>query len=159
MADARFEDAPLSDRPLRLKAESAEDLAVISSLVQDAVGKAGDVVWMPKKRRLVLLLNRFRWENGTAAGGPSRPERVRSAVTIESALNVRARGLDPSRKDSVYDLLAILFVPADECAGTLIFTLAGEGEIEIEVECLDLALADLSRPWPAVARQAPRHGD
>ena len=61
--DARFEDAPLSDKPLRLKAESDDDLAVISSLLQDAVGKSGDIAWMPKKRRLVALVNRFRWRS------------------------------------------------------------------------------------------------
>ena len=74
--DARFEDAPLSDRPLRLRAESADDVEVISSLVQDAVGKAGDIAWMPRKRRLVVLVNRFRWEDSAGAeqaAGISRP--------------------------------------------------------------------------------------
>ena len=37
MDDARFEDA--AERPLRLKAETPEDLAVLSALLQDAVGK------------------------------------------------------------------------------------------------------------------------
>ena len=90
--DARFEDAPLSDRPLRLRAESADDLAVISSLVQDAVGKAGDIAWMPKKRRLVVLVHRFRWEDSAGAAQAHRPfERVRSAVTGARMLKVAAR--------------------------------------------------------------------
>ena len=79
--DARFEAAPLSDKPLRLKAETTEDLAVISSLVQDAVGKPGDVVWMARKRRLIVMLNRFRWEDSADALQSRRPfERVRSAL-------------------------------------------------------------------------------
>ena len=82
--DARFEDAPLSDQPLRLKAESADDLAVISSLVQDAVGKASDIAWMPKKRRLVILTNRFRWENSVGAKRPALPfERVRRVHRVD----------------------------------------------------------------------------
>jgi hypothetical protein len=155
--DARFEDAPLAARPLRLKAESAEDLAVISSLVQDAVGRAGDIQWHPRQHRLVMLVNRFRWEIGAEAGPSSGGERVRSAVSFESALAVRARGLDPKAKSQVYELLAILFEPAEGCAGTLTLTLAGGAEIAVEVECLDLALADLTQPWPAKAGQAPRH--
>jgi len=158
MSDARFEDAPLSDKPLRLKAESADDLAVISSLLQDAVGTAGDIVWMPKKRRLVLLVNRFRWENGAGLGGAAAPERVRSAVTVESVVKVRARGLNPKHKAAVYELLAILFEPTEGCGGRLTLNLAGAGEVAVEVECLDVAMADLSRPWPAPSRRAPRHG-
>ena len=157
--DARFEDAPLSDKPLRLKAEGADDVAVISSLLQDAVGKASDIAWMPKKRRLVLLMNRFRWENIADAGQASRPfERVRSAVTMESVLKVRARGIVPADKGQVYDLLAMMFEPADGCAGTLTLMLAGNAEISVEVECLDLALADLTQPWAAKASGAPKHG-
>lgn len=157
--DARFEDAPLAARPLRLKAESAEDLAVISSLVQDAVGRAGDIAWHPRQHRLVMLVNRFRWEQGAGAGPSGNGERVRSAVSIESVLAVRARGLDPKDRAQVYELLAILFKPSEGCAGTLTLALAGGAEIAAEVECLDLAMADLTEPWPAKAGQAPRHED
>lgn len=158
--DARFEDAPLSDRPLRLRAESADDLAVISSLMQDAVGKAGDIAWMPRKRRLVALLNRFRWEDSDGAEQARRPfERVRSALTIEGVLKVRARGLDPAAPGQVFELLAIMFEPADGCAGTLNLTLAGEAEVSVEVECLELSLADLTRPWQAKSDHAPEHGE
>jgi hypothetical protein len=158
--DARFEDAPLSDRPLRLKAEGTEDLAVISSLVQDAVGKPGDVVWMAKKRRLIVMLNRFRWEDSANALESRRPfERVRSALTIDSVLKVRARGVDPAVKDQVYELLALLFEPTEDCAGVLSLTLAGNAEISAEVECLELTLADLTQPWPAKAGKVPQHGD
>ena len=157
--DARFEDAPPASRPLRLKAESAEDLAILSSLLQDAVGRAGDIAWHPKQHRLVILVNRFRWEAGADIGPSGGGERVRSAVSFESVLAVRARGLDPKAKAQVYELLAILFEPSEGCAGTLTLTLAGGAEIAVEVECLDLALADLTEPWPARAIRAPQHGE
>ena len=157
--DARFEDAPLSDRPLRLKAESTEDLAVISSLLQDAVGKPGDVVWMAKKRRLVVIVNRFRWEDSAGALQARRPfERVRSALTVESVLKVRSRGVDPADKDQVYELLALLFEPSEDCAGALTLPMAGNAEISVDVECLDITLADLTQPWAAKSGNAPEHG-
>jgi len=158
--DARFEDAPLSDRPLRLRAEGADDLEVISSLMQDAVGKTGDIAWMPNKRRLVILVNRFRWEDSANAERAHRPfERVRSAVSVESVLNVRACGISPAGRNQVFELLTIVFEPAEGCAGTLTLTLAGKAEIAVEVECLELTLADLTRPWEAKANKAPGHGD
>ncbi|PJN96013.1 DUF2948 domain-containing protein, partial [Amaricoccus sp. HAR-UPW-R2A-40] len=48
MTDARFEDG--AERPLRLRAETAEDLGVISALVQDAVAEVKDAAWTPKRR-------------------------------------------------------------------------------------------------------------
>lgn len=61
MADAKFSDG--AEQPLRLKAESTDDLAVISTYVQDAVGQNAEISWMAKKHRFAILLNRFRWED------------------------------------------------------------------------------------------------
>ena len=157
--DARFADVRATAvRPIRLRAESAEDLAVVSSLMQDAVGKAGDITWLRKKRRLVIVANRFRWENGVESDGKAKPlERVQSALAIEGVLAVRARGLDPNRRETPYELLALLFEPGEDCGGTLRLTMAGGPEIAVEVECLELSLTDLSDPWPARARRAPQH--
>jgi hypothetical protein len=66
MADARFEDA--GEAPVNLvTAMDAEDLAVISALVQDAVFPATEMRWDRRRRRFALLLNRFRWEDREAA--------------------------------------------------------------------------------------------
>ncbi|MDH3667158.1 MAG: DUF2948 family protein [Paracoccaceae bacterium] len=155
--DARFEEAG-DERPLRLKAESAEDLEVISSLVQDAVGKAGDISWLPKQRRLILAMNRFRWEaHAGAPDGQAPAERVRSALSIDSVLKVRARGIDQSDKTRVYDLLALSFTPGTDAGGVVTLTLAGGSAFSVEVECLDLMLADIGEPWGAKAGRAPNH--
>ena len=161
--DARFEDAPLTDRPLRLRAESSDDLAVISSLVQDAVARATEVTWMRKKRRLVLLLNRFRWEDAEAAERQKRPfERVRSALTIEGVSAVRARGLASSADAAAQQVVALLslsFEAGEYGAGRLVVTCAEEVTFAAEVEMLEVTLGDLTRPWEAQASQAPTHED
>lgn len=156
--DARFEDAPLSDRPLRLRAETAEDLGIISSLVQDAVGRVADIHWMPKKRRLVVLLNRFRWEDVASARAARRPfERVRTALTVDGVMGVKARGISPTDRETVFSLLAVGFEPGEDCSGRLIARLAGGAEVAVDVECLDASLADLTRPWEARAQREPSH--
>lgn len=158
--DARFEDSPWSDRPLRLRAETAEDLAVIASLMQDAVARVGDIAWMPRRRRLALVVNRFRWEDSAAATRSRRPfERVRTALVVTGVQAVRARGVDPKAKDTVVSLLSLAFAPLDGCAGRLTLALAGDGDLVAEVECLDVTLTDLTRPWQAHARTLPAHGD
>ena len=157
--DAGFADAPFlapGDRPLRLRAETVEDLPVLAALAQDAVGRVADAAWLRRKRRFVAVLNRFRWEDATATDRGSRPfERVRSALVIENAMAVRARGVSPEARDQVFNLLDIAFAPGEDGSGRLRLTLSGGAEIEIQVEALDLSLGDLSRPWKAKA--APRH--
>ncbi|MEM7498806.1 MAG: DUF2948 family protein [Pseudomonadota bacterium] len=161
--DARFEDAPITDRPLRLRAETAEDLAVISSLAQDAVARAADIVWMRRKRRLVLLVNRFRWEDAEAAELQKRPfERVRSALTIEGVTTVRARGLARSSEEAaeqVVALLSLAFEPGEDGAGRVVVTCADDVAFAAEAEMLEVTLGDLTRPWEAKAAQAPAHDD
>ncbi len=159
--DARFEEAAGSDRPLKLKAETAEDLAVISSLVQDAVAKLGDVSWAKGRRRLVVLLNRFRWEDrGAAAAAGRPPERVRSLLLVEDVSAVRARGINPSDPEMVVALLALAFETSDDPedpAGRLLLRFAGDGDLAAEVGALDLTLEDVSRPWIAPSGKAPDH--
>ncbi len=156
--DARFEDG--AEKPLRLRAESAEDLAVISALVQDAVAQSADIAWMPRRRRLALLVNRFRWEDAPRAARQGRPvERVRTMLVIDSALRVRANGLDPLDKDLVLSVLALGFEPGDDGAGTLRLTMAGDGEIAIDVEAIQVSLTDVTRPYAAASGRQPAHPD
>ncbi len=156
MSDARFEDG--IERPVRLIAESAEDLTVISALLQDAVLESGDVSWMPKRRRVAILLNRFRWEDRSMAERRTRrAERVRSLLVVQSVLSVSASGVDPREKDVVLSLLSIDFTPGEDGAGRISLILAGDGEIALDVECIDISLTDVTRPYEAPSGRVPEH--
>ena len=156
MNDASFEDGAYADRPLRIAAQSEDDLQVLSTLMQDAVGTVREISWMPKRRRLVLLVNRFRWEDREVAERQGRSsERVRCALVADGVLKVRGRGIDPSDPETVFSLLAIAFDPGEDGAGSLVLQLAGDGDLALEVECIDMRLVDLTKPWEAKA--APSH--
>ncbi|MEC9434506.1 MAG: DUF2948 family protein [Pseudomonadota bacterium] len=159
MTDARFEDA--SERPLRLAAESVEDLAVISALMQDAAGLARDLAWMRRKRRFALFLTRFRWVAGARADRAGRPyERVRSVALVEHVTGVRAAGVDPRDPDQALSVLQLVFEPSaepEDPSGVLRVLLAGDGEIAIEVEALEMRLEDVTRPYLAPSGKAPEH--
>lgn len=140
---------PDKAKPLRLRAEDADDLAVISAALQDAVGKIGDIRFESQSRRLTLALNRYRWE----AGGRSR---VRSALQLGSVLGVEARRLRRDAPDAVVELLALTFEPDPEPpGGALILSFAGGGDLKVKVECVDAVLADVSAAWPTP--RTPRH--
>jgi hypothetical protein len=156
--DARFEDG--AERPLRLRAESVEDLAVLSALVQDAVAETSEIAWARRHRRFVLLLNRFRWEDAPAAERQGRPfERVRTLLTVEDVGAARSNGVDPTDRTLVVSLLSLVFEPREDGTGTLRLLLAGDGEIALDVETLDVTLTDVTRPYEAPSRHRPSHAD
>ncbi|MDA9207325.1 DUF2948 family protein [Octadecabacter sp.] len=156
MSDATFEDG--AEKPLRLKALDADDLGVLSSLVQDAVFPASEIKWDRNARRFGLLLNRFRWEDATNAERRSRNyERVQSVLVIEDAIKVQSQGVDPREGDMVLSLLSLTFTATDDGAGFIELTLAGDGAIRIEVEALEVVLKDVTRPYVAPSKSKPHH--
>jgi len=156
--DARFEEG--GEEPLRLKVESADDLEVISALVQDAVFPISEMSWQTGTRRFALLLNRFRWEDRVAAERRRRAyERVQSVLVVEDVQKVSSQGVDRSDTETILSLLSVTFEPGEDGSGRVILTLAGDGAIALDVECLDVSLKDVTRPYRAVARHAPEHGD
>ncbi|WP_172332399.1 DUF2948 family protein [Mangrovicoccus sp. HB161399] len=158
MTDARFEDG--AEQPLRLLAADGEDLKVVSSLVQDAVLPAAEMTWEPKARRFSLLLNRFRWEDRAAAERAGRPvERVQSVLTAGDVRKVSSQGVDRKDPDLVLSLLSLEFEPGEDGQGALVLTFAGDGALRLEVECLDLLLSDVTRPYAAPSGRTPRHPD
>lgn len=156
MSDARFEDG--GEAALSLKAENAEDLGVISTLVQDAVMTGDELRWNRRTRVFSALLNRFRWEDRDAATRAGRPyERVQTALVISSVLNVQQQGLGQPDKDTVLSVLSIDWQPGTDGAGRIVLMLAGDGAIAIEAECIDLTLRDMTRPYEAPSGMAPHH--
>jgi hypothetical protein len=141
---------------LKLLAEDADDLAVISAALQDAVARVGDIEYEPHARRLTLSFNRFRWER---ADGERRGERVRAGLQFGGVMKVQARNLRREPADAVVELLAIEFQPAggDDPGGLVELRFAGGGDLRLEVECVDAVMADVSSPWPTPRR--PGHTD
>jgi len=158
MSDAKFEDG--GEAPLHLVAQDAEDLKVISTLVQDAVLPVTELAFDPRRRRFALLLNRFRWEDRAEAERAGRAyERVRSILVVEDVRKVQTMGFDRADKDLVLSLLSMDFTAGEDGMGRLTLTLAGDGAIALDVEALDLRLEDVTRPYRAPSGKIPKHDD
>jgi hypothetical protein len=152
--DARFEDG--RERPLRLRALEAEDLPVLSALVQDAVFPGSEMRYQRAKRRFALLLNRFRWEDQGRAR--HAPERVQAVLAIEDVTRVQSQGVTRDA-DTVLSLLSLGFEPGADGTGRIELMLAGDGAIGLDVEALDVTLRDVTKPYVAPSGSAPRHPD
>ena len=156
--DAKFEDGV--ERPLRLMAVDAEDLKVVSALVQDAVFPASEIRWTPTDRRFAILLNRFRWEDADGATTRRRDfERVQAVLMVEGVQGVQSQGVRKGDADTVLSLLSVEFDGSDDGAGRVIFNLAGDGAIACTVDALEIVLKDVTKPYVAPSRKAPSHPD
>jgi hypothetical protein len=142
-------------RALRLRAEDAEDLAVLAACLQDALVAVGAMSFDARRRRFVMALNRFCWECESPRRFGQQHQRVATGLRVEGVQSVRAQGIDRSKGDNVLELLSILGEAGPEGAATLIFVFAGGGAVRLEVECIDCYLADLDQPVPVPVR--PRH--
>lgn len=158
MTDARFEDG--DEAPLRLMALAPDDLPVLAAMVQDAVFPITEMTYARPRRRFAVLLNRFRWEDREAAEREGRPyERVRSLLVIGDVQRVTSQGVPQGDADTVLSILSLDWQPGEDGTGRLVLVLAGDGAIAADVECLDLTLRDVTRPYVAPSRKAPRHPD
>jgi len=136
--------------PLRLLAQDADDLAIISAAMQDAVAKVGDITYEAKGRRLTIAFNRYCWE----AEGHVR---VRSGLQLGGVMKVQARRIRRAARDAVLEVLAVRFDEGDAPGGIVTISCAGGGDLRAEVECVDAVLADVSEPWPTP--RTPAHKD
>jgi hypothetical protein len=146
---------------LKLVALDRDDIEVVSTHLQDAVVKAADVHWRPDENRVVIGLNRFDWEAANGAHPGFR--RCRSALRFERVQSCRCRNVDAKQKDAVLNLLAVEFDEHDPPGGVVTLTFSGGGMLRLEVECLEVELADLGPAWateacPCHAVDAPQQG-
>jgi hypothetical protein len=130
---------------LKLVALDTDDLAVVSTHVQDSTVKVGDILWRPAEKRLIVVVDRFDWES--AQDGPPRYRRRRAALRFERVNAFKARNVAPSNRDRVLNLLAVEFTPTDAPAGRVAFIFSGGAALQLEVECLEAELADLGPVW------------
>lgn len=144
--------------PLKIIARDAEDLAVVSSCLQDSLIPLNEMRYLPQERRFIMVANRFRWERAVQRKHEPAPstdasfesdedfgarQRINAGICIDRVLSVRSRGIDRSKPD---DFLSLLSVQLD--GSKLLFHFAGGGVIQVEVEGLALYLSDLGKAWP-----------
>lgn len=139
---------------LKLLAIDDEDLAVVSAHMQDAVFKSGDLQYWPAKKQFAVAANRFAWEE--TEGGAKPFERRRAALVFKQVNGVKSIGFDRKNRESVQSLLAVTFEKEGEGPdGAIELVLAGGGSILLNVECIEVQLADTGGAWETKLK--PRH--
>src|SRR5947199_8613570 len=122
-------------QPLKVIALVQDDIAIVSTDLQDAVVKIAEIVWVQGEKRLVLGLNRFDWE----ACGCEDPcyKRRRTALRFERVNAFRCRNVNPAAKDAVLNLLAVEYDETDAPSGAVTLIFPGGAALRLEVELLE----------------------
>jgi hypothetical protein len=143
---------PMAPNVLKLMAEDAEGLGIIASAVQDALVKPQDLKFDPRSRMFGMEINRFQWE---AVGKRMPYFRSRAVLAFAGVQGVKTRGVSRD-VDAVYSLMDLNFTPAAEPPGGAVrLVFSGATQIHLNVECLDVTLADIGPAWPT--RRKPDH--
>lgn len=138
------------DGPLRLRAEDAEDLAVISAVVQDALISIRDLTYDRDAARFTMVANRFRWEVKPSATDGNRDagailERTLCAVSFAGVERVAYRGFRRRDDERILSLLAIR--PGDK-PGTIDLEFAGDATVRLAVAAIRVHATDIGEAWP-----------
>lgn len=135
---------------LKLVALDPDDLAVVSTHLQDAVLKTSDLTYLPGERRFALVARRFDWQATPRDG----PRRRLTGLHFERVHAARTRGLDRADPEAVLSLLAITFEPGEAPSGTVTLVFAGDAAVQLDVECVEAQMRDLGAAWRAGSRPA-----
>ena len=136
-------------RKLALIARDAEDLEVISTILQDAVVPVAEMTFVAGENRFVLIASRFsREDRENAPKGVF--ERVSCAVRFDRVSAVKRRNLDPARLTGMLSLLAIR-----REAGYIDLVFSGGGTIRLIADEIACRIDDLDLRWPT--RLKPDH--
>ena len=127
---------------LRLSALDADDLAIVSAAVQDALVAVRDCAYLKEEGRFVLLLNRFRWE--ADPGQEIGHTRTHSALVFNEVTAVRHHDIPTHEPDRMLELLAVVL--ENDHSALLRFS-AGRA-IRLEIGRLACHLGDVGEPWP-----------
>ena len=155
---------------MKLRARDAEDIAILSACLQDALVNVREMTFLPSERRFVFIANRFRWE--TSAGSAAAParvereetdasfveehgdhahyERTHSGICVEMVRTVKSKGLAGPFRPRFLELLAVQVAP-----GAILLCFAGGATVRLEVDGIRVFLEDLGEAWPTAWR--PQH--
>ncbi len=150
---------------LKLRAEDQEDLRVIAACLQDALIPLSDIHYVDSERRLILVANRFRWENcPDLPEAPSHSqdgidcsnyERVNCGILFDNISAVRRRGLDQRDRGRILELLTMNVETGENGRMAVTMLFAGGAAIRLEGADIKCRISDIGEPWPTQFR--PNH--
>jgi Protein of unknown function (DUF2948) len=142
-------DMDQSSDYLRLIAMDSEDLSIVSTHMQNAVVRIGEMVYVQHEQRFVVMASRYDW----MAARHHEPMRVRAGLHFDHVTRVTHIGVDQSAPLMTLNLQSVLFKPSPEpqssCEGHILLVFHSGAMIRMDVECIEAQMRDIGPRWPS----------
>ena len=142
---------------LKLRAVAAEDVEIMSALLQDGLVAASDLHYQTDEASFMMVINRFCWEQADDSGSETQLNRCLCGLKVAHVKQVSQRGLS-TVSNEFYNLLSITYEEIKEnekAMNRLTFTFSDGYGIRLTVDELALIMQDIAAPHPGLAR--PQH--
>lgn len=141
----------LAFTPLKLLANTAEDLSILSTQLQDGLLSLTSLEYDSENKRVTGLVNRFCWEHAHEHKHLGTYYRVHSGFCIHHVESMHLQGFHQASKQRLFNLLSL------SISEDLILTMVCSGNHSVKLKLTDLyfQLADLDQPWPTPNK--PKH--
>ena len=123
---------------LKLKAADAEDVEVLSAILQDAIVPVCDIAFQSTEKNFIMVAQRLVRE---AKDGVA--ERICCAVNINGVVAVKTQNLDLHDQERMLDILAVF------TEGNIVtFVFAGDAKIRLQLADWSMFIEDFGESWP-----------
>ena len=147
----------MTPQTLKLMAKDAEDVQVMSAVLQDAIVPTCEMTYRAAEKSFVMVVQRFMWDclqvrevPANDADEPCAYDRVNCAVDVEGVEHVQFMGINPNDPASMLDLLTMSFENDH-----LDFIFAGGGKLRLKLANWRVKMHDFGESWPTT--HCPRH--
>ena len=131
---------------LKLIGKNEEDLKVISAYLQDSIVTVKDIVFLEKNRTVVMMVNRFMWEDAEK-GVFRKNKRIRCAVKFDEVIQVKSKNINQKNRNKPLECLAIKSSSFLNKTYKIRIFFSGDNVITIISEAIEVVMHDLGKPW------------
>jgi Protein of unknown function (DUF2948) len=125
---------------LKLKAKDAEDVQIVSAVLQDSIVPVCDIAWQPEQKTFIMVVQRLLLNPEDQAD----LERICCAVNLRGVESAQVQGIDLNDRARMLDLL-MMMVEGDN----LQFLFAGDAKIRLKLANWSMIIEDFGESWPA----------
>jgi len=130
----------VTDKVIKLKAKDADDVLVISAVLQDAIAPVSDMTFDTDAKNFIMVVQRLCRPTKDGAG----LARICCAVNVRGVDHTQLHGIDLTQQGRILDLLAVM---PDGRSVTFIF--AGDAKIRLRLGDWSMIVEDFGEAWPA----------
>lgn len=130
---------------LKLQVTTADDITILSALLQDALIRHDNIHYDKAAGELVIIADRYCWERKG-----QNAERVLCGVRIGCVRQLQQQQMNGESADSVfYNLLNIAYSEASHDEATIIFNFSAGAAMRLRIDKIAMAAGDVAPPRPA----------